>query len=452
MKIHQGSASELLASIRSGSEGLSSGEAGRRLREYGENRVEKVAGEPFLVRLLKEFAHFFSVILWIAAALAFLAEWNAPGQGMARIGYAIIAVILVSGVFSFWQEYRIEQTIAALQKLLPQRVQTLRDGAVTELPIEQLVPGDVVLLEQGDNIPADCRLVAAFGIRVNNATVTGESAPKARDSDPSQEEHAIDARNILLAGTSMVSGHGKAVVFSTGARTAFGKIAHLTQTAGETVSPLRKEIAHLSRLIAFFAVAIAAVFLAIGEALGVPFWQGFIFAIGIIVAMVPEGLLPTLTLALVLAAQRMAKRNVLIRHLPSVETLGSATVICTDKTGTLTENRMRAQELLLGVARHTAATLESEIASHPPELFAAAQHCHDLKTTIKEGKSVLLGDPMEIALVEMAGRLMPDLPALRRLDEIPFDTDRMRQSVVVAAPQGPVLYCKGAPESVLPLC
>lgn len=452
MKIHQGSVSDVLASIRSSTEGLSSAEARRRLREFGENSVEKVAGESFIVHLLKEFAHFFSVILWIAAALAFFAEWNVPGQGMARIGYAIIAVILVSGVFSFWQEYRIEQTIAALQKLLPQQVQTLRDGDVIQLPIEHLVPGDIVLLEQGNNIPADCRLIDAFGLRVNNATVTGESAPKARDGNPSQEENAIDARNILLAGTSLVSGHGKAVVFSTGARTEFGKIAHLTQTAGEPVSPLRKELAHLSRLIALLAVVIAVVFFAIGEMLGVPFWQGFIFSIGIIVAMVPEGLLPTLTLALVLAAQRMARRHVLIRHLPSVETLGSATVICTDKTGTLTENRMHVQELLLGLERHSAATLEDEIAEHHSELFAAAKLCHDLKETTKEGKSVLQGDPMEIALVEMAGRLMPGSPSFSRLDEIPFDTDRMRQSVVIDAPGGPVLYCKGAPESVLPLC
>jgi sodium/potassium-transporting ATPase subunit alpha len=177
-------------------------------------------------------------------------------------------------------------------------------------------------------------------------------------SNPSQAEDLILGKNILLAGTSVVSGRGKAVAFATGAHTEFGRIAHLTQTAGKTVSPLRQELARLSRLIAILAVAIGLAFFAIGAAIHVPFWQDFIFSIGIIVAMVPEGLLPTLTLALVLAAQRMAKRNVLIRHLTSVETLGAATVICTDKTGTLTENQMRVRELLLGRDRYLVTALE----------------------------------------------------------------------------------------------
>jgi len=184
------------------------------------------------------------------------------------------------------------------------------------------VPGNVVLLEQGDNVPADCRLIEAFGIRVNTATITGESLPQARAVGPSEERELIRGRNILLAGTSVVSGQAKAIVFATGMHTEFGKIAHLTQSGGEVVSPLRQEVAHLSRVIVILAVLIGLIFFAIGQVIGVACWEDFIFAIGIIVAMVPEGLLPILTLALVLAAQRMAKRHVLIRHLSSVETLG----------------------------------------------------------------------------------------------------------------------------------
>ena len=299
-----------------------------------------MARRPLWLRLIREFITFFSLILWVAAGLAFFAEWSDPGQGMAKVGYAIVTVILVSGLFSFWQEYRVEQTLAALRKLLPQQAQVLREGKVTRVPAEQLVPGDIVHLEPGDNIPADCRLIEAFGVRVNNAAVTGESLPKAREADPSEVDDLIDSKNVVLAGTSMVSGQAKAVVFATGMHTEFGKIAHLTQTAAEEVSPLRKEIAHLSRLTAILAVLIGLSFFSLGWMIGIPFWKAFIFAIGIIVAMVPEGLLPTLTLALVLANQRMAKRNVLIRYLPSVETLGSTTVICTDKTGTLTQGRM----------------------------------------------------------------------------------------------------------------
>jgi sodium/potassium-transporting ATPase subunit alpha len=454
VKIHQLSVEAALDSLCTTADGLSAAEAERRLSEYSPNRIEKIARTPAALRLLREFVQFFSVILWVAAALAFVAEWSVPGQGMARIGYALIGVILVSGIFSFWQEYRVEQTLNALQKLLPRQVNLLRGGLLAGLAVEQLVPGDFVLLEQGEIVPADCRLIEAFGVRVNNATLTGEAMPQTRDSLPSQEDDVTRSRNILLAGTSIVSGQGKAVVFATGARTEFGRIAHLAQTSGAAVSPLRRQLAYLSRLIAALAVGIGLIFFAVGVAIEVPFWQDFIFSIGIIVAMVPEGLLPTLTLALVLAAQRLARRNVLIRHLGSVETLGSATVICTDKTGTLTENRMRAQELLLGRERFAAAVFANrpEIGQRFFAFFEAANLCHDLKETEGDGSPVYLGDPMEVALVEMARLAITRFPAVSRLSEVPFDTDRMRHSVVYETPEGTVLYCKGAPESVLPLC
>src|SRR5579871_283974 len=454
MKIHQLSPRDALASLKTTADGLSHAEAARRLDEYGRNGVEAVAGAPLWLRFAREFTTFFSLILWCAAGLAFLAEWSDPGQNMAKVGYAIVTVILVSGVFSFWQEYRVEQTLAALRKLLPQQAQVLREGTVTRVPAEQLVPGDIVYLEQGDNVPADCRLIEAFGARVDNAAVTGESLPKARDAAPSEADDPVDSKNCVLAGTSIVTGRAKAVVFATGMRTEFGKIAHLAQTAGEEVTPLRKEIAHLSRLTAILAVLIGLLFFSIGWMIGIAFWKAFIFAIGIIVAMVPEGLLPTLTLALVLATQRMAKRNVLIRYLPSVETLGSTTVICTDKTGTLTQNHMKVRRLCLGESCGSLAEIEQQPGAtelYRP-FFLTARMCHDLKDTEHEGKHALLGDPMEVALVEMALHFIPAAPAYPRLEEIPFDAERMRLSTVNQAPEGPALYCKGAPESVLPLC
>ena len=184
--IHQLSALDAVASLKSAATGLSSAEVARRLPEFGLNEVEKVLGVPLWLRLTKEFTSFFSLLLWIAAGLAFLAEWSAPGAGMAKVGCAIVIVILVSGLFSFWQEHRVEQTLAALRKLLPQQAQVLRDGRVMRVPAAQLVPGDIVLLEQGDNIPADCRLIEAFSARVNNAAVTGESLPKAREAAASK--------------------------------------------------------------------------------------------------------------------------------------------------------------------------------------------------------------------------------------------------------------------------
>ena len=454
MRIDQISAADAVASLHGAPQGLSSEEALRRLREFGPNQVEKLAGQPLWLRFFKEFFHFFAVILWLAAGLAFLGEWSAPGQGMVKVGCVVIGVIVVSGLFSFWQEYRAEQTLAALLKLLPQEVKVLREGKATPLAMTRLVPGDIVLLEQGDHIPADCRLIEAFGVRVNNATITGESLPKARNAEPSAADELIHGNNILLAGTAMASGEAKAVVFATGMHTEFGKIAHLAQTSRAGASPLRREIAHLSRWIAILAVLIGLLFFAIGWALGVPFWDDFIFAIGLIVAMVPEGLLPTLTLALVLATQRLAKRHVLIRYLPSVEALGSTTVICTDKTGTLTQNRMTVKRLFLSEALDSfdIAAQRSRLVEQYRPFFLTAYLCHDLKAGEQHGKPILLGDPMEIALVDMARDTLPAVTTFPKLDEIPFDPDRMRLTTVHALAEGPTLFCKGAPESVLPLC
>ncbi|MDV6347645.1 cation-transporting P-type ATPase [Nitrosomonas sp. Is35] len=454
MRIHQLSPVDAIASLKSTLSGLSYAEAERRLQEYGSNEVEKVIRKPLWLRLIKEFATFFSLILWIAAGLAFFAEWSDPGQDMAKVGYAIVIVILVSGIFSFWQEYRIEKTLVALRKLLPQQAQVVREGEVTQVSAEQLVPGDIIYLEQGDKIPADCRLIETFGARVNNAAITGESLPKMREADPSEVNNLIDSKNIVLAGTSMVSGQAKAIVFATGIHTEFGKIARLTQTAGEEISPLRKEIAYLSRLTAALAVLIGLLFFLIGWIIGIPFWKAFIFTIGIIVAMVPEGLLPTLTLALVLATQRMAKRNVLIRYLPSVETLGSTTVICTDKTGTLTQGNMLVRQIYLSKTIISLAGIKekTDFLNLNKLFFLTAWMCHDLKEIGNHGKSPILGDPMEVALVEMVLNLSPTLPVYPRLDEIPFDAERMRLSTINQASEGNSLYCKGAPESVIPLC
>jgi len=456
--IHGLSIEQSLASLKTTAAGLAVDEATRRLAEFGPNHVEEVAREHLLLGFVREFTHFFAIILWIGAALAFLAEHFQPGQGMVRLGVAIVGVIIVNGIFSFWQEYKAEQAVAALRQLLPQKVQALRGGLVVELLATDLVPGDIVLLEEGSLVPADCRLVEAFGVRVNTATVTGESKPMARNIQPSSEDSPLYARNVMLAGTSVVSGQARAVVYSTGMHTEFGRIAHLTQTAGAASSPLQREIARLSRIVAALATGMGVALFFVGEAMGLPTWENLLFAIGIIVANVPEGLLPTVTLSLAMATKRMARRNALVRHLPAVEALGSTTAICCDKTGTLTQNRMSVQRLWLGGGLVDVGDLAAALTNNPRltedhrELFVNAALCHNLKEVDDHGQHKLLGDPMEVALAAMGRQVAGELTDYRRSDEIPFDTDRKRMSVLCEGPAGRVLYCKGAPETVLAAC
>ncbi|HEX5611027.1 MAG TPA: cation-transporting P-type ATPase [Burkholderiales bacterium] len=443
---------EALASLRSSRDGLSGNEAARRAVEYGPNRLEEARRAPALLRLARQFTHFFALILWVAAGLAFVAEALEPGQGMAMLGVAIVGVIAINGAFAFWQETRAERTVAALRALLPRQVTVQRDRLAQRLPIEELVPGDVIAVQQGDDVPADCRVLEALGLRVNLATVTGEAVPRPRVSEADPQHDPLRARNLLLAGTSVVAGEARAVVYATGMRTEFGRIAHLAQATSQPLSPLEQEIARISRLVALFASALGVAFFAIGQLLGLGFWANVLFAIGILVANVPEGLLPTVTLALAMATQRMAKRNVLIRHLSAAETLGSVSVIVTDKTGTLTENRMRAQHAWFAEGWQRPGALDPEAFRHQRDFFEVALHCHSLQRVNENGRPRLLGDPTEVALVEMARAAMPDPSERSKNDELPFDADRRCMSTVHGSPQGRRLYCKGAPETVLPLC
>ena len=441
---------EAFEALRSAPGGLSPAEAAARRVEFGPNRIERLPGTPLAIRFISQFTHFFAVLLWVAALLAVIAEWWMPGQGMATLAVAIVTVIAINGAFSFWQEYRAEETMAALQRLLPHQVRALRDGKTVVVASEDVVPGDVIFLTAGDDVPADCRLVEAFGVRVNNATITGEARPVSRDPSPSTETDLLRSRNVLLAGTCVTSGEAKALVFATGMHTAFGRIAHLTQTTVDVPSPLQKEIAALSRLIAALALAIGVLVFAIGRFIGLSTTVSIVFAIGIIVANVPEGLLPTVTLAMAMAARRMAKRNTLVRHLPSVETLGCAAVICTDKTGTLTQNRMEIRSVYIDGAfvDPTAIQTTTFTASHR-RFLECASCCHDLKYAGETGRGQWIGDPMEQALARMAARALGEKAAFERLDEIPFEPERKRLVSVHRVSGELVLFVKGAPEELL---
>ena len=439
---------DALRALGSGSAGLSAAEAGRRAREFGPNRIESAARPPWPLVLLGHLTHFFALVLWLAAALALLANTLRPGEGMDVLGTAILAVILINGGFSFAQERRASRTLEALRAMLPLTVTVQRDAHLRRLPAEELVPGDVVSLAGGDLVPADCRVIEAFGVRVNTATVTGESMPRSRSAAASPEAALLEAANILLAGTSLVAGEARAVVFATGARTEFGRIAVLTRDTPKIHSPLQREINRLSGWIGLLASALGLLFFALGIAGGIGFWGSFVFAIGIIVANVPEGLMPTVTLALAMGAQRMAARNALIRHLPSVETLGSTTVICTDKTGTLTENRLRVTALWVNGAITTPDTRSAGIVA----LRSIAAHCHSLRASGMGSAGEWQGDPLELALSAWAAREGEPPGDWPRIDEIPFDADRRRMSTLHTRDDAYRLLCKGALEAVLPLC
>ena len=453
MLIHQVPLGAAFASHRSSQAGLSSAEAAARRLEFGPNRIERLPKPPLVLRFVRQFTHFFAVLLWVAAVLALVANAQMPGQGMATLALAVVAVIVINGAFAFWQEYRAEETMAALQRLLPQQVRAQRDAAVVVLPSEEVVPGDVIFLTAGDNVPADCRLIEAFGVRVNMATVTGEARPVSRDARSGAADDLLRNRNVLLAGTSMTTGEATALVFATGMHTAFGTIARLAQSTVDVPSPLQAEIATLSRVIAVLALAIGATVFVIGQAAGLPAHSSFVFAIGIIVANVPEGLLPTVTLAMAMAARRMARRRMLVRHLPSVEALGSATVICTDKTGTLTLNRMEVRSIYVpGGFVDVASAQETNgrfVLAHR-RFLEAAYCCHDLRDTGRTGASRWIGDPMEQALVRIAERAFGQPPVLPRIDEIPFEPERRRLVTIHRGASDVVLFVKGAPEEVLP--
>ena len=444
MKINDLTIEQAFSTLVTSKQGLSSEEAERRLAEFGRNEITAIKGKSLLLRLLGQFTHFLAVLLWIAAGLSFLSEYLHPGEDMLTMGLAVVAVIVINAIFTFVQEYRAEKALEALKKLLPFNVKIIRNGKELEVPAEFVVPGDLILLAEGDKVPADLRLIEANGLKVNNASLTGEAEPVLRRTTPFEGD-PVNSPNIAFAGTSIVSGNGTGVVFATGMRTEFGRIALLTETVTPGLSPLQKEIVKATRIVAIIAAGVGLFFFLLGFVIGRSFWSNFIFGVGITVALIPEGMLPTVTLALAMGSQRMAKRKALMKTLSSVETLGSVTVICTDKTGTLTQNRMAVAKIWVDdellEPNAPAATETCRL------LFTTAALCNNARFTENEYR----GDPTETAMLKTAHEKIGNNPA-RRLSEIPFDSDRKMMTTVNAVNNGKMAFSKGAMERLLPLC
>lgn len=457
------SAEDVYRRLESSTAGLGSTAVEARLRHYGYNQLRPAARTFWPLALARQFTHFLAVLLWIAAALAFIADALKPDEGMAMLGWAIVGVIAINAAFAFFQEYKAERAVEALHHLLPSTAWAIRKGQSQCIARQQIVPGDIILLEEGEQVPADARLVEAVGLQVDMSALTGEARPKRRTADPVLDGHVLDLPNLVFAGTTVLAGHGKAVVFATGAHSEFGKIAQLATAAEAGLSPLQQEITKVTRVIAGISLAMGALFFVMGLSLNLGVWVSAIFGIGIIVANVPEGLLPTVTLALALGAQRMAKRRALIKRLASVETLGCTTVICTDKTGTLTENRMVVERLyvdglemvsgggLLVVKDHLPSTVDPRQLG--PLIQAMALSHNAKQVRLGSGRRAWTGDPTEVALVDFVDEygLYPHAPP-RRMGEIAFDADRKRMTTLHWIDGHVVAFTKGAPESVLPLC
>ena len=443
------------AAVQSRPTGLSSSEAQERLERFGANRLPPLKRRPLLLRFSDQLLHFMALLLWVAGGLAFIAR--AP-----QLGWAIWAVILINALFSFWQEFKAERTLQALADNLPARVQVWRDGHLQELTADQLVCGDRVALEEGDQVPADCRLVEAHQLAVDLSVLTGEAQPVARDTAPQSSTtlRAAERSNLLLAGCTVVSGRGEGLVFATGSETEFGQVAHLTASTARAVSTLEVQIERIVHTITLIALSTGLLTFAISVLVErLDPLQSLIYAVGIIVGFVPEGLLPQVTLTLALNVQRMARRKALVRRLSAVETLGSVSVICSDKTGTITQGRMAVEELWLpkpSDAQRGVLLLAASLCSN-----ARLEHNGDSPEPWRAS-----GDPTETALLVAAaqaglihGEQQRRFPRQR---ELPFDSHRRRMTVVIDQPEpiaglgvgngGALAITKGAPLEVLALC
>ncbi len=425
--------------------GLTTEDAKARHEAFGPNRLPIARGPGIWRQLLAQFFHFFAILLWAAGALAFVA-------GLPELGIAIFAVIIINGVFAFIQEHRAEKAGERLREIVPRRATVIRDGQHREIDAADLVPGDLVVLAGGNRVSADMTAVETHSVKIDESVLTGESVTVDKgDGDR------------LYSGTFIVEGEGLAVVDTIGATTRLASVAALTTQVRRPVTPLAREIRRLVRTTTSIAIGVGLGFVVVSTVLGFDLESGLIFGIGVMVALVPEALLPTVTLSLAIGAQRMAAHHALIRRLEAVETLGSTTFLCTDKTGTLTQNRMAVVEVwtphgtakITGTGYHPegeVSTTSSEMKALIKDVALAARRCSTGRAVHDGTTWVAVGDPMEAALDTFARRagvtIEDEESADPEVARFPFDARRRRMSVTTRS----ATYVKGAPDAVFPVC
>ncbi|WP_300534062.1 cation-transporting P-type ATPase [Sphingosinicella sp.] len=463
---HAASAAEMLAYVGSSELGLSNADAERRRAASGANRLPVPPRRSALRRFLAQFNNILIYVLIAAAVLT-------AGLGHASDAGVILAVVLANAVIGFIQEGRAERAMDAIREMLAPRANVLRGGTRLTIAAEDLVPGDVVLLDAGDRVPADIRLFRARGLAVQEAVLTGESVPVEKHSDPVAADVPLgDRTGMAFSGTLVTSGLGRGVVVATGAATEIGRVSGLLSQVEPLTTPLVRQMDVFARWLTLFILFIAALLLLYGSLVaGRDFAEMFMIVVGLSVAAIPEGLPAVLTITLAVGVQAMARRNAIVRHLPAIETLGAVSVICTDKTGTLTRNEMMAASVSVdrrtfvlegdGYAPTGKLTLNGTSAAeedHPglQALARAAAACNDAGLRHQEGTWNAEGDPMEAALLAFAAKIGVDWQALRhqapRSDVLPFDARHRFMATLNRTGGGGVIYVKGAPERIVAMC
>ena len=449
---------EVFRELKSSEKGLTSSEAASRIEKYGYNEIEEKEKISPLKIFLSQFS---SPILWILIAAIIISLFVREKIDAIVIG----SILAINAILGFFQEYKAEKAIDELKKLASLKAVVMRDGKKVEIDAKELVPGDIIILETGEKVPADARLAEIFNLQTQEAALTGESLPVKKIIEKLKQGLGIgDRKNMIFSGTMVTTGRGKAIVTETGMNTEIGKIAHLIQTAKAEATPLQKKIKHLAKWLGVITLAIAVVIFAVTiiKAEGTIF-EIFITALALAVAAVPEGLPIVVTISMALGVQRMIKKNVLIRKLPSVETLGSTTVICTDKTGTLTKNEMTVKKIFVDNK-----IIEVSGAGYDPN-GTFSEHTKGLKTLLEIGalnndaklvqedkKWKILGDPTEGALIVSAAKNGLNKEILenknKRVNEIGFDSKRKRMTTIHIVNNKKIAYVKGAPDVLLGLC
>src|SRR5688572_9294829 len=457
---------ETFQSLQTTPRGLSSEDAARRLVEFGPNELQAQGRVSPWSILLEQFKNVLIIILLLATTLsAFL------GHGVEAI--AITVIVLFAVVLGFIQEFRAERAIEALREMAAPNATVIRDESEQRIPARDLVPGDVVVLATGDRVPADARVTEAINLQTVEAALTGESAPVQKHTMPLPEESlpTADQLNMAFAGTAVTYGRGRALIVATGMATEFGKIARMLEEVDTAKTPLQKNLDRIGKSLARAAFALVAVIVVLGLFRGQPFVEMLIFGVALAVAVVPEALPAVVTISLALGVKRMVRRNALIRRLPAVETLGSTSVICSDKTGTLTKDEMTVRQLY--VAGHA---IDVSGTGYEPQgtfsmngsgggkseplsmLLRAAVLASDARLEQKNGSGTweVKGDPTEGALVVVAAKAGLNKPELdaqySRVSEIPFTAETKRMTTLHETPGGVVAYAKGAPEVIVQSC